>query len=350
MRIGFTYDLRDDYISEGYGEEETAEFDSLRTIEGLCDTLRELGHEPVRIGNLQALMARLLAGERWDLVFNIAEGLHGFGREAQVPVLLDAYRIPYTFSDPLAQALTLHKGMAKRVVRDNGIPTPDFAVVEHGSDLASLRLPYPLFAKPVAEGTGKGIGALSRIENSTRLAPVVLELLARYQQPVLVETYLPGREFTVGIVGNGRSAQALGVMEVLLGEQADPGAYGFENKEHYEGRVSYRLETGALAERCAQTALDAWRALGCRDGGRVDLRLDIAGVPNFLEVNPLAGLHPERSDLVILSRLAGIGYTDLIGRILSAAFSRLGLDANTNIQSVAPLPTVEGRVGHAAHL
>ncbi|MBE0557918.1 MAG: D-alanine--D-alanine ligase, partial [Proteobacteria bacterium] len=130
MKIGMTYDLRDDYLAEGYGEEETAEFDHPKTIAAIEEALNDLDYETDRIGHIRALAMRLVAGERWDLVFNIAEGLRGFGREAQVPALLDAYDIPYTFSDPLLLTLTLHKGMTKRVIRDLRIPTPAFAVIE----------------------------------------------------------------------------------------------------------------------------------------------------------------------------------------------------------------------------
>ena len=161
MKIGITYDLRDDYLAEGYGEEETAEFDHPRTIAAIEEALQSLGYETERIGHIRALARRLVADERWDMVFNIAEGLRGFGREAQVPALLDAWNIPYTFSDPLLLSLTLHKGMTKRVIRDLGIPTPDFAVVETPEEIATVVLPFPLFAKPVAEGTGKGVTAAS---------------------------------------------------------------------------------------------------------------------------------------------------------------------------------------------
>src|ERR1041385_6774131 len=157
MKIGITYDLRDDYVREGYSEEDTAEFDSVETISAIEASLRALGHVADRIGHVRSLARRLALGDRWDLVFNMAEGLSGFGREAQVPALLDAFGVPYTFSDPLVLSLALHKGMAKRVVRDLGIATADFAVVERLSDINGLGLPFPLFIKPVAEGTSKGI-------------------------------------------------------------------------------------------------------------------------------------------------------------------------------------------------
>jgi len=260
-------------------------------------------------------------------VFNIAEGLYGLGRESQVPALLDAWRIPYTFSDPMVLALTLHKGMAKHVVRDHGIVTPNFALVADMEDLGEVRLPFPLFAKPVAEGTGKGIAAASRADSPHALARVCRDLLQRFEQPVLVESFLPGREFTVGITGSERKSDVLGVMEVLMGPEAEAHAYAFHNKEHYERLVDYRLVTGPDAQAVGETALKAWRALGCRDGGRVDIRMDGHGVPHFLEVSPLAGLDPQRSDLAILCRLLVIGYRDLIGRILDSALRRMG---NTN--------------------
>jgi D-alanine-D-alanine ligase len=322
MRVGLTYDLRDEYLAMGYSLEETAEFDKPDTVEGIEGALRELGHVTDRIGHARTLAARLVAGDRWDLVFNIAEGLHGAAREAQVPAILDVYDIPYTFSDPLVLALALHKGMTKSVVRGFGVPTPDFAVVEKAADLDTVELPYPLFAKPVAEGTGKGITAASKLRTPGELRAVAADLLARFRQPVLVETYLPGREFTVGIAGTGPDAAVLGVMEVLLGDGAEADAYSYFNKENYQGLVSYRLVHDAAAARCAELALRAWRGLGCRDGGRMDFRLDAAGEANFIEVNPLAGLNPVHSDLPIICRLAGLAYTELIRRIIESARQR----------------------------
>ncbi|MGQ0675107.1 MAG: hypothetical protein ACT4N4_03330, partial [Rhodospirillales bacterium] len=199
MLVGLTYDLRSDYLAAGLSPEETAEFDSPATIAALEAALRALGHRTERIGNVLNLVRLLAGGRRWDLVFNLAEGLNGMGREAQVPALLDAYAIAYTFSDPVVMGLTLELGLTMRVVRDCGIPTPDFAVVAGAGDVARVAQPYPVFAKPVAEGTGKGIDPASRIADAPALDRRCRALLARYRQPVLVETYLPGREFTVGL-------------------------------------------------------------------------------------------------------------------------------------------------------
>jgi D-alanine-D-alanine ligase len=323
MRIGLTFDLRSYYLAQGYSEEDTAEFDRDDTIEAIAGELAALGHQPERIGAVTQLVPRLAAGERWDLVFNIAEGMHGSARESQVPALLDAYRIPYTFSDPVVLGICLHKGWAKRVIRDQGLPTPDFAVVAAEEDLPAVRLSYPLFAKPVAEGTGKGVEAASKLQNRTELQARCKELLARYRQPVLVERFLPGREYTVGIIGTGAKAQAVGTLEVLLRKDAEREVYSYLNKEKCEELVDYRLADDPQAQQAQATALACWRALGCRDAGRVDLREDERGVPNIMELNPLAGLHPRHSDLPILCSLAGISFRELIRRIVDSACERL---------------------------
>jgi D-alanine-D-alanine ligase len=325
LRVGFTYDLRDTWLAEGLDEEATAEFDSIGTIDAIADHLTARGFVVERIGHHRALVTRLASGERWDLVFNICEGLAGFGREALVPALCEAYGIPCVFSDSLVLALALHKGHAKRVVRDAGVPTAPFAVVEHPRDLVAIDLPFPVFAKPIAEGTGKGVERASCCATRAALARTCRDLLARFRQPVLVETYLPGREFTVGIVGTGAEARAIAAMEVRLNATAHGGVYGLATKEDWHGRVDYAIATDATARAAEQAAVAAWRALGCRDGGRIDLRCDAAGIPQFLEVNPLAGLNPTHSDLPILTRLAGYDFAWLMDRILDSALTRTGL-------------------------
>lgn len=324
MLIGMTYDLRDDYLREGYSELETAELDQAETIDVLEQTLAGLGHEVARIGNVKALAERLLRGERWDLVFNICEGMHGLAREAQVPALLDAWRIPYTFSDALVCALTLHKGMTKRVVMSHGVPSPAFHEVGCEADIETMNLPFPVFAKPIAEGTGKGITAASRVTSRSQLRKICRSLLRTYRQPVLVEEFLPGREFTTGVLGTGAQARAVGTMEVLLNAKADADVYSYHNKEHCEQLVVYRLlDEPLLAARIEQVVLDAWRCLGCRDGGRIDIRLDAQGQPHFLEVNPLAGLHYSHSDLPILAGLVGMPYPALVDAIVRSAALRV---------------------------
>lgn len=322
LKIGLTYDLRDDYLKEGYGLEETAEFDLVDTIESIEKVIIDNGYQADRIGHIKALTRRLAKGHHWDLVFNIAEGIHGFGREAQVPALLEAYNIPYTFSDPLGHAISLHKGISKQILRDLAIPTPDFTVISRSRDIDNINLPFPLFAKPVAEGTGKGITALSKITNRQNLQKVCKHLLKTFQQPVLVETYLPGREFTVGILGTGKDARALGALEVILKPEAEKNAYSYENKEHYDKLVEYVLVNDTEARQAMEISLMAWRGLDLKDAGRIDLRSDAHGTPHFMEVNSLAGLNPVRSDLPILCSKIGMSYHKLISAIIKSALKR----------------------------
>jgi D-alanine-D-alanine ligase len=322
MTIGFTYDLRSDYLKEGYSEEETAEFDRESTIEGITEALQSLGYNVDPIGHIRHLTQRLARGDRWEMVFNICEGMHGIGREAQVPALLDAFGIPYTFSDPLVLSLTLHKGMTKRVVRDHGIATPAFVVIENADECAAMDLAYPLFVKPNAEGTGKGIDPFSKITNPEALFNVCRDLLFRYPCGLLVEEYLPGREFTAGVLGTGGEAFSAGVMEILYKTEDAHEIYSYQTKSEYLTAVRYTIPEQEMVAKCEALALKAWRALGCRDGGRVDIRVDRFGEPNFIEVNPLAGLDKVHSDLPILSYLNGHSFEFLIKSIMDSAVKR----------------------------
>ena len=213
--------------------------------------------------------------------------------------------------------------MTKRVIRDLGIPTPEFTVVESPEAIERVTLPFPLIAKPIAEGTGKGVTAASKITDRLELERACLLLLEAFRQPVLIEAFLPGREFTVGIIGTGREAFVPGVLEVHLTEKAEKEVYSYMNKEDWHGRIEYRLASDAMAQLAGKTALASWRGLGCRDGGRVDLRADAKGIPHFMEVNPLAGLRPDHSDLPILCELAGMPYREMIAGMMRSAVRRI---------------------------
>jgi D-alanine-D-alanine ligase len=325
MRIALVYDLRDDYRALGFSEEEVAEFDNVDTIDQLDGALRALACEVDRVGRGQVLAARLAAGMRFDLVFSIAEGVKGRSREAQVPALCELFDQPYLLSDPLTSAVCHDKAVAKRLVRAAGVPTPAFMVAT--SDASELRgwSEFPAFVKPIAEGTGKGCESASVVHTPEELASVATKLLQRYRQPVLVETYLPGREFTVGIVGNGKDATVLGVCEILLKEDAEANVYSLRNKELCEELVIYARADDGEAWAAARQALAAYQALECRDAARIDFRSNAFGEPYFLEANPLAGLHPHHSDLPILAAQNGVPYVELIGMILDAGLARYGL-------------------------
>jgi len=361
VKIGLTFDLRREYLALGFSQEETAEFDSDATIDALEGALISLGHEVQRVGSIYRLVKilsgaapprvsgvapprvngaaspRVDGGGRWDLVFNVCEGLHGKSREAQVPALLDAFGIPYTFSDPVTLCLCHDKDAAKRIISHAGIPTPEFFTVESVESLDKLGesididkprpdglKKYPLFVKPVSEGTGKGIDAESVVWDFQALKNRAAHVIEKYRQAAIVETYLPGREFTVGVLGTGDEARVVGVMEVKLREGAEPGVYSYTNKERCEELVEYVLvEDRAIAREAADIVLSAYRALGLRDAGRIDVRADSAGRINFIEANPLAGLHPSHSDLPIMCTKAGMSYETLIARIVDSAARRI---------------------------
>jgi len=323
MNIGLTYDLRSEYLAEGFTPDQTAEFDSEETIIGIETALKGLGHQTFRIGHIRNLVKQLSDGERWDLVFNICEGMYGIGREAQVPALLDAWQIPYTFSDPLVLSVTLHKGLTKRIIRDAGIPTAPFFIVEKAGDISHCPLSFPVFLKPVAEGSGKGIGPNSIANDFISFEKECHRLLQEYKQPVLVEKLLTGREFTVGILGTGENARIAGVMEVSIKPDAEESTYSRFIKENYVGRVDYRIVEGPLTDECGKICLDAWKVLGCRDAGRIDLKMDENGIPNFIEVNPLAGINHKSSDLPIMMYLQNKTYLTLISAIIESANERI---------------------------
>ncbi len=327
--LALAYDCQEEYLAAGASPADVMEFDKAETIDALAGTLAALGHRVERVGRGVDLARRLAAGERWDLVFNIAEGQSGRSREAQVPAVCELFGQPYTFSDPLTCALTLDKPLAKRLVRDHGLPTTPFAVVASEADLDTLDqidLPFPLFVKPAAEGSSKGVTARSKVADRGELRRAGAALLAAFGQPLLIEPFLPGREVTVGVVGNGDEAEVMGVLEVSFVSGSDRDAYTALNKDEFEERVGYQLLDGEpLAREARRLALAAYRVFDCRDAGRVDLRCDAGGQLQFLEVNPLPGLSPRSGDLPILARLCGISHPELLGRIVDAAARRWGI-------------------------
>jgi D-alanine-D-alanine ligase len=326
MHIGITYDLRSEYLAAGFGDEETAEFDQLATIDAIDEALGRLGHTTDRVGHARNLVERLARGDRWDLVFNICEGLDGAGREAQVPAILDVYAVPYTFADPATMCVCLDKALTKTVLRAAGLPTPDWRVVRQPVDVAHCRVAFPVLAKPLAEGTGKGIDAGSKIATPRALAETCDKLLRRFRQPVLVERFLPGREFTTGLLGTGNDSEVIGTLEIGLQNAIDTDVYSYADKEHCEDLVEYRLrhaDNDAQVAEAETIALAAWRVVGGRDAGRIDLRCDEAGQPQVMEINPLAGLHPTHSDLPMLWESAGRQYDELIERIVESARLRI---------------------------
>jgi len=326
MKIGFTYDLRSkhqpdpDSPADFYGE-----FESEETVRGIIEALNLLGHDVIDIGNIKDLLRFCAAGKRVDLVFNMAEGRHGRARESQVPNLLEAYQIPYTFSDPLTLAICLDKGLTKKILADAQIPTAQFLVLKPDRSIDFEKVAaigYPLFLKPLYEGASKGISEKAIVQTQKDLLARVTWLWESYKQPVLLEKYLPGKEFTVGVLGSGRNARVLGIMEVRLKENSP--VYGFHQKENYTSLVQYHFNIApALQTHLAEIALASWQTLECRDGGRVDIRLDENGQPHVLEINTLPGLHYQDSDLPIIAHNVGMSFEALLDEILYHTMQRM---------------------------
>ena len=340
MKIGLTFNVRSDStggdgaVNPHWPDDAEEEFDSPETIEALAAAIRELGHEVELLGDGEPMLRRLLrrpsgdGARRPDLVFNFAEGTGtSRSREARVPAVLEMLGIPYTGSDPLTLAVTLDKQCAKRLVRSAGIATPDWLVVDGDVDEFNDRLetlPLPVIVKPAFEGSSKGIHSANLVEDSNRLVETVAETLTTYRQPVLVEEFIDGDELTVGIIGN-QPREPLGIMRVVPTERSGPFVYSLEVKRDWERLVRYECPAELSPpdmRAVAAAALAVWNALGCRDLARIDFRLR-NHVPYFLEVNPLPGLNPKSSDLVLMARALGLSYTDLIARILKAAIERL---------------------------
>jgi D-alanine-D-alanine ligase len=329
MRIGITYNLKSNNPPPaGTPDDFQEEFDSPATIEAIAAVLRGLGHTVEKLGDGREPLQRLLADPP-DFVFNFAEG-QGIcrSREARVPAVLEMLRIPYSGSDPLTMAVTLDKNCAKKLAAACGVAVaPD--VVVYPTDVLSTRysvlntLTFPVIVKPAWEGSSKGIRGKSVVDRIGDLSPVVEAMRGNYQQPILIEEYIAGDELTVGVIGND-PPEIIGIMRVLPREPNDRFVYGLDIKRDYKRLVRYECPAPLSAKdevAVRDATMKTWNALGCRDVARIDFRLR-GGVPFFLEVNPLPGLNPADSDLVILSKLAGWTYEWLIGRILEAAIDR----------------------------
>lgn len=308
MRIGLTFNLK----PPGATGDQYEEYDSEETIAALEAAIRVQGHDPVRLGWGEKMLDRLREA-RPQGVFNIAEGRGGRGRESQVPAVLEMLGIPCSGAPPLSIAMTLDKALAKRVAQAHGIPTARFGLVVGTRASKIEALTFPLFAKPAAEGSSMGITATSLCRDERELQGAV-ERLSRYG-PVLVEEYLPGEEYTVGVIGG----KVLGAMQVIPRHDENDFIYSLDVKRDYLNRVEYRVADAPDVEK---VAIDVWNAFGLRDVARVDVRRDRTGVANFMEVNPLPGVHPVNSDLIILGRLLGIAYEELIGRVIGSTVER----------------------------
>lgn len=324
MKIGICFDLKSDApLAPGLPDDHQEEFDSPRTVEAIAGALRGLGHEVVLLGDGREFLRRVLDSPP-DLVFNFAEGLGvSRSREARVPAVLELLGIPHTGPDPLTAAATLDKDCARRLVASHGLRVPWGMVVVPDGPLPCAVPAWPVIVKPAWEGSSKGIRGKCVVDSEEELLRA-LEERRDQRQPLLVEEFIVGEELTVGVLGNS-PPRVVGTMRVVPLRPEGRFVYSLEVKRDYEARVRYESPPKLPAEHLRaveQAALLAFRALGCRDVARIDFRLR-DGVPYFLEANPLPGLNPETSDLVILARLNGMTHEALVRGILDAALARL---------------------------
>lgn len=306
-------------------EDLAEEFDQPETIKAIREVLASEGYEVFLLGGDCGTIEKI---ERFgiEFVFNLAEGFHGRSRESQVPALLEMMEIPYSGSDPVGLGIALDKAIAKRIAISLGIRTPGFWIFEEAGPIKEIPDRFPLFVKPLWEGSSKGIRRSSRVEERVSLEKEIDRLFENYPGvPVLVEEYIPGREFTVGVLGNA-PPEILGVMEITFRDSTQKDfCYSLEVKRNWKEEVDYHFPTALEAptrENIETATLRLFKAFGLRDVARFDFRVNHEGEFYFLEANPLPGLSPESGDLVILAGKKGWSYRELILKITDAAWKR----------------------------
>jgi D-alanine-D-alanine ligase len=329
MRIAITCNLKKkdtnkpaDYFSE---------CDSEETVNNIANALRNKGHA---VDVLDVEYPRLISHfnkHKVDMVFNIAEGKEGKFRESEVPAILDYLKIPYTGSDTFSLALALNKALTKKILKAEGIPTPDFQLFVKGDEELNSELKFPMIVKPNCEGSAKGINKNNVVHNKEELYQRVKEIIGQYQQEALVEEFIEGKELTVGILENGKT-RVLPILEIDFSNCEKSGEYFYSWKmKEFQGNAEMGLVPSffcparldpEIEKKVVDVALRTHRALGCLDISRTDIRLDKFNVPYVLEINPLPGLDPKESNFPIMAYAAGMKYDDLIEAIILSASER----------------------------
>jgi D-alanine-D-alanine ligase len=317
LRIGFTFDARASYvIKPGEPEDKYDEFDHEDTIADIEKALGSSGHQVVRIGGVRDLLSKISAGEKWDIVFNIAEGVDTRNRESQAPMVLELFNIPYIGSDALTMGMSLDKAIAKAVVSAYNVTTAPSLRVSRESDLGQFRLRFPVIVKPNAEGTSKGIDNASVVRDMKALKARVKKVLEEYKQEAIVEEFIRGTEFTVAVIGNEEPV-ALPPVQIAICGNADLGDEIYSSERVKNDDIKYLCPAPidkALDTRLKAMAVAAYKALGCRDFSRIDFRVDEQKKPYFLELNPLP--HLGLTDVFpLVAEAAGLTYEELLVKI-----------------------------------
>ncbi|OGF64812.1 MAG: hypothetical protein A2Y62_19430 [Candidatus Fischerbacteria bacterium RBG_13_37_8] len=326
MKIGLVYNLRKTYLKKIDDPiDADAEWDSEKTIYHLTHAIESLGHTVIDIGSPENVIHKFNEFTNVDLVFNIAEGRKGRCRESQVPAMCELFNIPYTFSDPLTMAIALDKILCKQIIQKAGIPTAPFWKISTAHDMTLIpENAFPLFVKPALEGTAKGITSDSMVRDRLAFEKQVTYLITTYKEPVLVEQFLSGKEFTIAVIGNP-NPYILGMMEIIINDPSQNNIYTFDAKENWKSKVTYTFfndRENVLWKQLSRIALEAYTVLECRDVARVDVRCDERQNPYFMEINPLPGLTPEHSDFPMIAGMVGRSYESLINEIIEQAWQR----------------------------
>lgn len=324
--VGLTYDAKPDYVfKKGDPEDANAEFDHPDTIDVIKDAIESGGHKVIKIGNVKKLIRRLKK-LKVDIVFNIAEGITGRNRESEVPIILEMAGIPFVGADGLSLGLTLDKIMAKKVLICEGIPTPAFFQISDIRNIDGAGISYPLIVKPRQEGSSKGISDRSVVKNRRELKRQAALVIRTYKQPALVEKFITGSEFTVPVIGN-EIPEVLPVVQISIDGKTELGDLCYTFSRIRSDTLSYVCPariSRKLDNRLKEIALKAYRAVECRDFGRVDIRVDKGGNPYVLEINPLPSLSTEDVFMVV-ARHMKVSYESIVNRILDYALKRYGM-------------------------
>lgn len=325
LTVGIIYNLKKGLKTNVPDSE--AELDNIDTVHAIQSALESKGHKTLLIEADEALPDKL-RNERIDIAFNIAEGLIGRGREAQVPAMLNFFGIPYTGSDETTLCIALDKALTKRLISSYKIRTPKSILLSSKTSIAAASLHYPVIIKPNAEGSSKGISDVSIVKNKNELCELAKRNLSLYKQDMLAEEYIEGREFTVGILGNGNEAKVFPPMEIIYKKETQEQyhVYSYNVKQNYKDYIDYKCPADITEEQqkeMMKLSSKIFNILGCLDFARVDFRMSKEGKIYFIEVNPLPGLAPGYSDYPMLAEFCDVAYIDLINSILEAALKRL---------------------------
>lgn len=326
IAVGLTYDLKTEYIPRPNDPPDfAAELDPPFVIDGIESALNNNGYKVVRIGNARKLL-NIIKDLNVDIVFNIAEGLSGRNRESQVPIILEMMGIPFVGSDGLTLGLTLDKVLAKKIFEAEKIPTPKYFEANSLYQLNGVDLSYPLIVKPKSEGTSKGLDENSIVRDRSSLKKQVEKVLNIYKQPALVEEFIEGKEFTVALLGN-EEPMAFPVVQYQIDGKLDLGNLFYTNEMVTADEVDYICPakiTDKLAKELQNISVAAYKAVGCRDFGRVDFRVDSNDRPYVLEINPLPCLNVKDA-YGIVAKAIGVSFDKMINNILNQALKRYGM-------------------------